>query len=50
MVLTLSAADLNLSQLALLTDRMVEVSPTPTIVAVKDPAENLTAQVKDLTK
>jgi len=49
MVLTPSATDLNIEQLAQLADRIFEASPTPTIAATDTHAQ-LTAQVSDLTK
>ena len=49
MVLTPSAGDLNLEQLAQLADRIVEVSPTPTIAAT-DTTTQWTAQVTELTR
>ena len=54
MVLTPSAADLSLNQIAQLADRIVEASPTPTISATVAHTANthsqLTVQVMELTK
>ena len=49
MVLTPSAGDLDLEQLAQLADRIVEASPTPTIAAT-DTTTQWTAQVTELTR
>ena len=52
MVLTPSAGDLNLEQLAQLANRIMEVSPTLTITTTKTTTDNstqLTAQVQELT-
>ena len=51
MVLTPSAGDLNLDQLAQLADRIMEASPTPAIAATHTtPTTNqLTIQVEELT-
>ena len=50
MVLTPSAGDLNLDQLAQLADRIMEASPLPTIAATTSTTDQLTAQVSTLTK
>ena len=53
MVLTPSAGDLNLEQLARLADRIMEVSPTLTIATTETTTDNstqLTAQVQELTR
>ena len=52
MVLTPSAGDLNLEQLAQLADQIMEVSPTLTIATTKTTTDNstqITAQVQELT-
>ena len=50
MVITPSAAALNLEALAQLADRIVETSPTTTIAATNTPDQLLTAQVSELTR
>ena len=50
MVITPSAAALNLEALAQLADRTVETSPTTTIAATNTPDQLLTAQVSKLTR
>ena len=50
MVITPSAAALNLEALAQLADQIVETSPTTTIAATNTPDQLLTAQVSELTR
>ena len=50
MVITPSAAALNLEELAQLADRIVETSPTTTIAVTNTPDKLLTAQVSELTR
>ena len=50
MVITPSAAALNLEALAQLADRIMETSPTTTIAATNTPDQLLTAQVSELTR
>jgi len=50
MILTPSATDLNVDQLAQLAERIVEALPTPTIATADDPTAHLKAQVHDLNK
>ena len=49
MVITPSAGDLNLEQLAQLADRIMEASPTP-IIGAANTTDQLTAQVMELTR
>ena len=50
MVLTPSAGELNLDQLAQLADRILEASPTTTVAATESITTQLTAQVNDLSR
>ena len=50
MVLTPSAGELNLDQLAQLADRILEASPTTTVAATESTTTQLAAQVNDLSR